>query len=344
MKRLLGPALILAGLAAALAAGFALGRRAGEREQASAEGSYEIRGGGFAYINPLLECEIADERLYRAIRPFGDRLAGEVERLEREERAGSIAVYFRDLNNGPWIGHHEKRRFVAASLAKMPVVIAAFRQTEAVPGFLGRRVVHEGLAEERDPGFVNPESNLERGKAYSLDELIQRIARFSDNASARLLARELPPGLLERVYADLGLDPERMAGADPTLSPREYGSFFRVLYNASYLNKAHSDLALRYFDQSSFELGLVAGVPGGTPVAHKFGVWEDESRSSAAPLQLHDCGIIYHPRRPYFLCVMTNGRNYVDMASAIAAISRFVWGEIERNLERPGKRGADPQP
>ncbi|HWR98931.1 MAG TPA: serine hydrolase [Candidatus Methanoperedens sp.] len=336
MKRSVTLMLVGAGLAAAFAAGFAAGRRGGAGESHPPAEDYEIRGGGHGYTNPLLECEIAGERHYRVLRPFGARLGALVADLRKAGRAVAIAVYFRDLNNGPWVGYQEQERFVPASLAKMPVVLASFLRAEAVPGFLEQRIVHKGLAEEQDPGFVSPEANLERGKSYSVDELIQRVARYSDNTAARLLAGALPPGLLEQVYADLGIDPARMASPEPTLSPREYASFFRVLYNASYLNLPHSEQALRYFDQSTFELGLVAGVPEGTPVSHKFGVWEGESAGSASPLQLHDCGIVYHPRRPYLLCVMTAGKNYVEMSAAIADVSRFVWGEIERNITRAG--------
>lgn len=338
------------GLVAAFAAGVAAGRRTAPAGRPAIEGEsapreeYEIRAGGHGYTNPLLECEVAGERHYRAIRPFGRRLDELVNSLEREGRAEPIAVYFRDLNNGPWIGRDEKRRFVPASLAKIPVVIAALLQAEADPGFAARTLVYEGPVAERQPGFLNPESNLEQGRGYSVDELIQRIAHYSDNAAAEVLAGALPGGLLERVHADLGVDPKRFAAGDRALSPREYGAFFRVLYNASYLNRRDSERVLQYLDQSTFELGLVAGVPLGIAVAHKFGVWEEPAPDSPAPLQLHDCGIVYHPQRPYLLCVMTAGKNYVRMSTAIAEISRFVWREVEGNLERPGPQALTPAP
>jgi beta-lactamase class A len=330
-------AILLAALPiAAYAIGLEVGRSSASRERAPRGESYEIRAGGHSYTNPLLECEVDSERLYREIRPFGARLDELAASLEREERVTTIAVYFRDLNNGAWVGHREKRKFVPASLAKMPVVIAALVQADGDPGFLARTIKYAGGDEERDPGFLNPESNLEHGRSYSVDELLRRIARFSDNAAANLLARALPPGTLERVYADLGVDPGHIAAADFVLSPQEYGSFFRVLYNASYLSRNSSERALRYLEESTFELGLVAGVPAGVHVSHKFGVWEDGKPGSPAPLQLHDCGIVYHPNRPYLLCVMTTGKNYVRMATAIEEVSRFVWREVEGNLERPG--------
>lgn len=324
------------GVVAVFFAGVVTGRFAGFAEKREFGEDREIREGLQGYTNPLLECEIADERLNSALRPFEKHLEELIQSLERDQRVGSIAVYFRDLNDGPWLGYHEQAQYVPASLSKMPVVISCFLQAETEPGFLARRFVFTGLDEEREPGFLNPESNLERGQAYSVDELIQRIAKYSDNAAAKLLTAALPPGLLERVYHDLGVDPERLKNQWFSISPKEYGAFFRVLYNASYLSKRFSEQALSYFDQSTFELGLVAGVPEGTAVSHKFGVWEDPSPGRALPLQLHDCGIVYHPQRPYLLCVMSAGKNYVDMAKAIATLSRFVYEEVNRDRRRPG--------
>jgi len=45
--------------------------------------------------------------------------------------------------------------------------------------------------------------------------------------------------------------------------------------------------------------------------------------------QLHDCGIIYHPSKPYILCIMTKGEEIEELASVIADISRLVFKGID---------------
>ncbi len=81
-------------------------------------------------------------------------------------------------------------------------------------------------------------------------------------------------------------------------------------------------------NKATFTQGLVNGVPTTTPVAHKFG---EHIIGTNTPLgvELHDCGIIYHPTKPYFLCVMTQGRDEATLAQVIADISKTVYETID---------------
>jgi hypothetical protein len=73
--------------------------------------------------------------------------------------------------------------------------------------------------------------------------------------------------------------------------------------------------------ESTFTQGIVAGVPAGTRVSHKFG----EFSAGTNLKQLHDCGIVYKPAHPYILCVMTQGNDFNNLAATIAKISKTVW-------------------
>jgi beta-lactamase class A len=105
---------------------------------------------------------------------------------------------------------------------------------------------------------------------------------------------------------------------------------FRILFNASYLTQAASEQALELLTRSEFRAGLVAGVPAGTVVAHKFG-----ERIDGGVAKLHDCGIVYHPARPYLLCVMTEGDRFEPLASLIAETSRIAYDQVNDARARP---------
>src|SRR5262249_49459761 len=113
-----------------------------------------------------------------------------------------------------------------------------------------------------------------------------------------------------------------------TISPKEYSRFFRVLYNATFLNHDMSERALGLLVQSKFDSGLAAGVPAGTDIANKFGESGVTEDGRVTALELHDCGIIYFPQNPYFLCVMTRGTKRSDLETSIQAISRTTYNQI----------------
>ena len=112
------------------------------------------------------------------------------------------------------------------------------------------------------------------------------------------------------------------------INVKKYASFFRILFNASYLTKEMSNKALGLLSKADFDEGLVAGVPPGVPTAQKFG----ESKSPDNQKQFHDCGIIYYPNHPYLLCVMTKGNAYEKLAPAIRDISRSTFEEVDRQM------------
>ncbi|MDX6770959.1 MAG: serine hydrolase, partial [Elusimicrobiota bacterium] len=155
---------------------------------------------------------------------------------------------------------------------------------------------------------------------------VERMIVLSDNNAFTLLSRVVDPGELDRVYALLRVQNPRSQADDQFLSVQTYASFFRILYNASYLTKDQSQKALEYLAESEFDMGLEAGTPKEVTVAHKFG---ESGRANSAERQLHDCGIVYHPTKPYLLCVMTRGADMKALAGAIAETSRLVYAEVD---------------
>ena len=111
------------------------------------------------------------------------------------------------------------------------------------------------------------------------------------------------------------------------LTVQEYSRFFRVLFNASYLNSQLSEKALGYLAETDFKDGLLLAVPSLVQVAHKFGEYSDGEEYSK---QLHECGIVYYPDHPYLLCIMTKGSSFEDTDKTISDISKTVFQEIDR--------------
>lgn len=301
---------------------------AGRRE------AYEIRGGSTGLTNPLLECEVGASARGREPLSFRPEIEAIVDRLIAGHQAERIALYFRDLDNGPWFGIREQEPFTGASLLKVPTIVALLLQVEESPALLARKIRFEGYPDEDSPGQYVPEQRLVRGQVYTVDNLMLRAAAYSDNAAIGILNGLVRPEYLARVYRELDIvQPSQGPIGMRAISPLSYGHLFRVLYNASYLTRSLSEHGLRYFTQSAFHAGLEAGVPPGTTIAHKFGIYSLPGVTRSA--QLHDCGIVYYPGRPYFLCVMTEGRDAERLAAAIGELSRTVFLSVAAQPDSP---------
>lgn len=296
----------------------------------------QVRGGGSKYTNPLLECDLAQGSIDSPKTNFSEKLKEQIDSLVEEHKLSSMGVYFRDLNNGPGFGINANEGYFPASLLKLPVSMAFYKIEETNPSILDQKILFSAKffpPEIGDKQYIPPESEIEVGKEYSIRELIWRSLVHSDNQAVTLLYEKLnatKPQTLRGLYRLLGVDESVLNGPNATLSVQQYSSFLRILFNASYLSIPHSEEILSILAASDFKDGLVAKLPENIVVAHKFG----ESGYQDGDRQLHDCGIIYYPKHPYLLCVMSRGEKLGDLKSSIAKISRFVFDQIDEQYSQ----------
>lgn len=286
--------------------------------------------GQFSFINPLLECDLDHQSSEVTFQSLEQKIIDYIKEAKRTGLVSQISVYWRDLNNGPWIGIDEKNNFTPSSLLKVPIMIAILKQSEQDSKLLENKLLYKGNTETEVTPIYTPSKMLEKDQSYSIDELLNRMIIYSDNNAKNLLLDNIDSQKIDAVYGDLGilLPPETLA--DDYMSVKEYAALFRILYNGSYLSRENSEKALKILSQSDFKVGLLAGVPEGIKVAHKFGERELENGVN----QLHDCGIIYYPNHPYLLCVMTRGDKLEVLPGVIAQISRIVYGEISTTVPK----------
>jgi beta-lactamase class A len=326
-------ALLLA-LAAAFAAGY--GVRALTDDRALVRG--EIRLEGFQLINPLLECDTGRASLGATeLRPFEERLQKAVKAHLAKRTVRSVAVYFRDLRNGPWVGVNEDEKFTPSSLMKVPLMMTILKRAEREPSILKKRLRYDGEEDLTARQSIKPPEGLRKGESYTVDELIFRMIAYSDNNATRLLAGKDGEARVADLMAELGIPYDRNAAED-YISVRNYTSFFRVLFNASYLNHEMSELALKYLSQSSFSDGIEAGLPTGTALASKFGEFSRNTRGGEG-YQLQEMGIVYYPEHPYLLGISVKGADFSDLPGILGDLSRTIYGEVDRQYRQHPVQG-----
>ena len=290
----------------------------------SGDGEVRQNSSSFKYINPLLECDLGQETIGgERTKPSRARLVQLIDEVKGRGAASLVSVYYRDLNNGPWMGIGERERFAPASLLKVPLVMSYYKRAESDPSLLAQTITL-GPAREHMPQYFKPSDSMEIGKEYTVEELAERALRYSDNDAAGALVDAVPTDPLRGLFDALHIEPIGM-GQD-VITVKDYAAFFRVLFNSSYLDNEPSERLLRTLTETSFNKGLTALLPQGVSVAHKFG--ERSDYGVGMEKQLHDCGIIYIPNHPYLLCVMTRGEDMDRMAGVIADISKTVYDEV----------------
>ena len=162
------------------------------------------------------------------------------------------------------------------------------------------------------------------GEEYQIEYLIERVIKLSDNVAFNLLTSNISAKDLKKTHDDLGLVFPTVETPNDFISVKSYSSLFRILYNSSYLFRRNSEHLIELLSQAEFKDGLVAGVPEDVVVAHKFGILKQPFGEN----QLHDCGIVYHPKQPYILCVMTKGDNTDQLKQIIAEISNTIFQAV----------------
>ncbi len=288
-----------------------------------------IREGVYKLINPILSCEIAQKGSFTELRSVESSLNRLVSKKISQQEASHISIYLRLLNSGRWIGVNEEKEYTPASLMKVIIMVAFFKEAENNPSVLTREIQ---FTDQNEPVEFRPDGGrvptLQSGLFYSIDELIQRMIVESSNAAEHILLEKVDLKILEEIVRDLGL-PDLSARNNDGLyfmSPMRYSLAFRVLYGATYLNREMSERALALLTSANYKDGIRKKIPPQIIVADKFGIF---SKSETGPKELHDCGIVYYPDHPYLLCVMTEGSNFPDLASVIADISDMTYKELD---------------
>lgn len=288
----------------------------------------------YMFINPLIGGTSAPATDIGFFDDIKNEITSYFQQEEKEGNLYETSFYFKDLNTGMWFGVNENANFFPASLFKLPIALAIYKEGEDNGDFLKKIVVYsKEISDMNNAIQENSASTLEVGKSYSVEDLVSIMLTQSDNGAKNLLLSVLDKTYLDRLFNIISMvNPEGLSVIE--ISSRKYALFFRILYSASYLNEDNSERILGLLSKSSFKEGLVNGVPPDVSVANKFGTYEVTDNSggkNSASRELHDCGVIYYSESPYLVCIMTRGKDTENLLRIISHVSSLVYSYQKSN-------------
>ena len=272
----------------------------------------------YKYINPTIAVEHKQLTDFFANEALQGRLNAIVEKYKKDRGVQTASVYFRDLEPGRWVGINEEAEFSAGKLLKVPIMIAYYREAEVSPDILKKQLIYK-----RDPNSETQSNqvSLEAGKPYSVEEIIKDMIIDDDDNAANMLFDNIDKQALNEVFSDLGVNYKEDKQSEDLLTVKMYALFFRVLYNATYLNWQNSEAVLDILSQTPDTDGISAGLPNDIVTANKF-----RTRSMGSGFKEgHDCGIIYFPKHPYLLCAMGIAKDSEVITNMFRDISQAVY-------------------
>jgi beta-lactamase class A len=219
----------------------------------------------------------------------------------------SITIYMEFLNTGANISINNDTKMWPASLAKLPLAMAAMKKVEIGTWKMENELVL--MPQDRDPSW----GNLYKepiGTPITIERLLRELLINSDNTAFKMLYRNMTTDELESIIEEVGL--KELFDQDGKIGSKDYSRLLRSLYISSYLNRDNSQQVLDYLSQSAYDEYLRKSIPSTIPFAHKIGENQDVQVIS-------DAGIAFAPSRPYLLTVMIDQKAAgLDRDSALA--------------------------
>lgn len=273
-------------------------------------------------------------------------LPGAVQRIvAKQGEKRLIAVAYHHMGTGATLSINERERFHAASTMKVPVMMAFFdgvdqgtvKLDQPVPVVNEFHSIMDNSVFTLDPKEDgDPDLYQSVGQSLPLEELIRRMIIRSSNLATNLLIEKIGAptimDLMRRIEAyDIrvlrGVEDQKAYDArmNNVTTAQDLGIALRAIAGGSTFSKASSGKMIEILKAQEFNEKIPAGLPPGTPVAHKTGDITGVH---------HDAAIVFPPgEKPYVLVVLTAGfEDEKEADKVIADISRAVW---ERRSETP---------
>jgi beta-lactamase class A len=258
-----------------------------------------------------------------------------------ESSGAEVAVAYRTLDGKTELFIDGDKPFHAASTMKVPVLIELFRQArtrqlsleDTLPIRNEFRSIVDGSPYQLSEGDdSDSQVYAVLGKTMTLRQLCELMITVSSNFAANLLIEKLGVENIRRTVTALGADGMQVLrgvedqkafdkGMNNTTTARGLLVLLDRLAHGTAVDASADAEMTQILKRQKFNDAIPAGLPAGTPVAHKTG---NITRIH------HDAAIVFGPR-PYVLVLLVRGvQDQKKSAALMAELSRVVYEATAR--------------
>ncbi len=246
---------------------------------------------------------------------------------------GEVGIYIKDLNTGRIYRHNDDRRFLTASLIKVPVMAALMTAVEQGAVSLDKSVRYDRSFRREGAGTLKWSRS---GARYTVSQLLWQMITKSDNTATAMVIGQLGYDTLNQRFQGFGLNVTRIvpsgmslaSSLDPSLdnytTPAEMGMLLEKIYRHQIVhNDGLSNLMLDVMKHANAPSRLAKFLPHNLILARKTGLLRKNC---------HDMGIVFGPEGDYVICVMTgDSRSYANAKGFISNVGKQAFDYIGRN-------------
>jgi beta-lactamase class A len=246
---------------------------------------------------------------------------------------GDVGIFIKDLRTGRTFEHNSNRRFLSASLIKVPIMAALFADVEDGRIRLDGSLKYKRRYRRDGAGVLRWARD---GSRFTVSALVHTMISKSDNTATAMLIDTIGFDRLNERFEEFGLKETRIhptgmslaSRLDPSLdnwtTPEEMGFLLEKIYRHEILeNDGLSDLMLEVMKGANSRSRLARDLPDRWQLARKTGLLRKNC---------HDVGIVFSPEGDYVICVLTgDNRTYAAAKGFISEVGKQTYDYFAPN-------------
>ncbi len=253
---------------------------------------------------------------------------------------GRVAVVLKDLRTGRAWYYHPDDLFPAASLIKVPVMVAAFYKIAAGEMSLRERLVLRRSTRVGGSGSLKWRPD---GTRLTVEDVLVKMINESDNTATAMMIEAVGLGYIQQQFPRMGLlytgiYPEGMSikggrvAHENYTTAREMTMLLEKIYRGEAVDQTASVLMLGILKRPKAAASRLAkGLPRGWEIAHKTGLLR---------MACHDSAIFFTPNGDYAMTVLTGqNRSYSSAKDFISRLGRITFRYYAGGGKRRGAPG-----